>query len=134
VPLPVSHRRVVGSIKALFARPHRLPDQWYEAAADEFLRVFSSPRGRIAFFSAARQIYLEEPYGDSGFWDRLRSLTRPSLFVWGARDWLVPPGFARHVERAVPDATSIVLADCGHVPQFELPDRTHGIVREFLAA
>ncbi|MDQ4126227.1 MAG: alpha/beta fold hydrolase [Actinomycetota bacterium] len=134
VPLPVSHRRVVGSIKALFARPHRLPDQWYEAAADEFLRVFSSPRGRIAFFSAARQIYLEEPYGDRGFWDRLRSLSRPSLFVWGARDWLVPPRFARHVERAVPDASSVVLADCGHVPQFELPDRTHGIVREFLAA
>ena len=134
VPLPMSHRRVVGSIKALFARPHRLPDQWYEAAADEFLRVFSSPRGRIAFFSAARQIYLEEPYGDSGFWDRLRSLSAPSLFVWGARDWLVPPGFARHVERAVPDASSVVLADCGHVPQFELPERTHGIVREFLAA
>lgn len=134
VPLPLSHRRVVGSIKALFARPHRLPDQWYEAAADEFLRVFSSPRGRIAFFSAARQIYLEEPYGDRGFWDRLQSLTRPSLFVWGARDWLVPPRFARHVERAVPDASSVVLADCGHVPQFELPDRTHGIVREFLAA
>lgn len=134
VPLPISHRRVVGSIKALFARPHRLPDQWYEAAADEFLRVFSSPRGRIAFFSAARQIYLEEPYGDRGFWDRLQGLTRPSLFVWGARDWLVPPRFARHVERAVPDASSVVLADCGHVPQFELPDRTHGIVREFLAA
>lgn len=134
VPLPMSHRRVVASIKALFARPHRLPDQWYEAAADEFLRVFSSPRGRIAFFSAARQIYLEEPYGDKGFWDRLRSLSRPSLFVWGARDWLVPPRFARHVERAVPDASSIVLADCGHVPQFELPDRTHRVVREFLAA
>lgn len=134
VPLPMSHRRVVASIKALFARPHRLPDQWYEAAADEFLRVFSSPRGRIAFFSAARQIYLEEPYGDAGFWDRLRSLSRPALFVWGARDWLVPAGFARHVERAVPDASSIVLADCGHVPQFELPDRTHGAVREFLAA
>lgn len=134
VPLPVSHRRVVGSIKSLFARPHRLPDQWYEAAADEFLRVFSSPRGRIAFFSAARQIYLEEPYGDTGFWDRLRELSRPALFLWGARDWLVPPGFARHVERAVPDSSSVVLADCGHVPQFELPERTHGLVREFLAA
>lgn len=134
VPLPMSHRRVVASIKALFARPHRLPDQWYEAAADEFLRVFSSPRGRVAFFSAARQIYLEEPYGDVGFWDRLRSLSNPALFVWGARDWLVPPGFARHAERAVPDASSIVLPDCGHVPQFELPDRTHAVVREFFAA
>jgi pimeloyl-ACP methyl ester carboxylesterase len=134
VPLPMSHRRVVASIKALFSRPHRLPDQWYEAAADEFLRVFSSPRGRVAFFSAARQIYLEEPYGERGFWDRLPELSRPALFVWGDRDRLVPPGFARHVERAVPDACSVLLHDCGHVPQFELPDRTHAEVREFFAA
>jgi pimeloyl-ACP methyl ester carboxylesterase len=134
VPLPMSHRRVVASIRALFARPHRLPDQWYEAAADEFLRVFGSPRGRVAFFSAARQIYLEEPYGDTGFWDRLRSLSSPALFVWGDRDRLVPARFARHVERAVPDAQSILLEDCGHVPQFELPERTHGAIREFFAA
>jgi pimeloyl-ACP methyl ester carboxylesterase len=134
VPLPMSHRRVVASIKALFSRPHRLPDQWYEAAADEFLRVFSSPRGRVAFFSAARQIYLEEPYGGAGFWDRLKELARPALFVWGDRDRLVPAGFARHVVRAVPDARSIVLPDCGHVPQFELPERTHAAVREFFAA
>ena len=134
VPLPMSHKRVVASIKALFSRPHRLPDQWYEAAADEFLRVFGSPRGRVAFFSAARQIYLEEPYGDVGFWDRLRELSRPALFVWGDRDRLVPAGFARHVAKAVPDAHSILLSDCGHVPQFEHPERTHAAVREFFAA
>ena len=134
VPLPMSHRRVVQSIKALFSRPHRLPDPWYDAAADEFLRVFRSPRGRVAFFSAARQIYLEEPYGEAGFWDRIRDLSRPALFVWGDRDRLVPAAFARHVERAVPDAQSILLQDCGHVPQFEHPERTHAAIREFLAA
>jgi pimeloyl-ACP methyl ester carboxylesterase len=96
--------------------------------------VFSSPRGRIAFFSAARQIYLEEPYGEAGFWDRIKGLSRPALFVWGDRDRLVPAGFARHVERAVPDAHSILLQDCGHVPQFEHPERTHAAIREFLAA
>ena len=86
----------------------------------------------MAFFSAARQIYLEQPYGETGFWDRLPELSRPALFVWGQKDWLVPARFERHVERCLPDATSIVLEDCGHVPQYELPDATHKLVREFL--
>lgn len=133
IRVPIPHRAVVRFTRRMFARPERLPEQWYAAAADEFLRVFSSPRGRIAFFSAARQIYLEEPYGDHGFWDRLPTLHVPTLFVWGERDWLVPARFERHVQRALPTATSVVLPDCGHVPQFELPDRTHALIREFLS-
>lgn len=132
LPLPLAHKNVVRSTKAMFSRPGRLPDAWYEAAADEFLRVFSSARGRIAFFSAARQIYLEEPYGDDGFWDRLGDIKAPALFVWGERDRLVPAKFARHVENALPAAESVVLDDCGHVPQFEHPERTHALVRKFI--
>ena len=132
LPVPIPHRQVVRSIRMMFSRPARLPGPWYDAAADEFLRVFATARGRIAFFSAARQIYLEEPRGEQGFWDRLPSLTTPALFVWGARDRLVPAKFARHVENALPNATSVVLDDCGHVPQYELPAKTHSLVREFL--
>ena len=132
LPVPLAHRHIVRSTKALFSRSNRLPESWYAAAADEFLRVFSTARGRIAFFSAARQIYLEEPYGEEGFWDRLCGLSRPALFVWGERDRLVPAKFARHVEQALPEVESVVLEDCGHVPQFEHPDRTNELIREFL--
>jgi pimeloyl-ACP methyl ester carboxylesterase len=134
IPLPLRHRAVVLGIRRMFSRPSRLPEAWYDAAADEFLRGFKSPRGRMAFFSAARQIYLEEPRGDKGFWDRLPGLDRPALFVWGARDRLVPARFAPHVERALPKATSVVFDDCGHVPQYELPERTNATIREFLDA
>jgi pimeloyl-ACP methyl ester carboxylesterase len=134
VPVPLRHRAVVLGIRRMFSRPSRLPDAWYEAAADEFLRGFRSARGRIAFFSAARQIYLEEPHGETGFWDRLPGLDRPALFVWGARDRLVPARYAPHVERALPKATSVVFDDCGHVPQYELPERTNATIREFLSA
>jgi pimeloyl-ACP methyl ester carboxylesterase len=134
VPLPIRHRAVVLGIRRLFARPSRLPAAWYDAAADEFIRVFRTARGRISFFSAARQIYLEEPHGDDGFWDRLPSLSRPALFVWGDRDRLVPARFAPHVERALPAATSVVMEDCGHVPQYEHAERTNRMIREFLEA
>ena len=134
LPLPIPHDRVVSGIRMMFSRPKRLPKGWYDAAADEFLRVFRTARGRIAFFSAARQIYLEEPRGERGFWDRLPYLETPALFVWGERDRLVPAKFARHVVNALPRATSVVLEDCGHVPQYELPEKTHALIREFLAA
>jgi pimeloyl-ACP methyl ester carboxylesterase len=45
----------------------------------------------------------------------------------------VPHRFERHVMRALPGCHSVVLRDCGHVPQFELPGETHGLVRWFLA-
>ncbi len=131
MPMAVPRSTVTGMLEQMFSRGDRLQQAWYQAATDEFLRVFSTRRGRIAFFSAAREIYLDHPFGESGFWHRLRDLSRPALFLWGDRDALVPARFARHVEAGVPAARSIVLPDCGHVPQFEHPAVTHQLVREF---
>jgi pimeloyl-ACP methyl ester carboxylesterase len=133
LPLPLGHRAAVAGLRQLFAVPERLLPEWYAAAADEFIRVMRDPRGRIAFFAAMRQIYLEEAFGAQGFWERLPSLRPPALFVWGERDRLVPHVFERHVVQALPGCRSVVLRDCGHVPQFELPGKTHQLIRSFLA-
>jgi pimeloyl-ACP methyl ester carboxylesterase len=118
----------------MFARPDRVPAAAMNGAADEFVRYFATPRGRIAFFSAAREIYLEDPHGRRGFWGRLSKLAVPTLFVFGKKDLLVPHRFQRYVQRAVPHAEFELLDDCGHVPQFELPDATNALVRRFLDA
>jgi pimeloyl-ACP methyl ester carboxylesterase len=106
-------------------------DGWAAAGVDEFLRVYLTPRGRAAFYAAARQIYLEEPEGEQGFWPRLKTLEPEALFVWGRKDQLVPLGFARHVSEAVPGAKHVEL-ECGHVPQLERPRETHLAVLQFL--
>lgn len=103
---------------------------WAAAGVDEFLRAFLTPRGRVAFYEAARNIYMDEPHGEQGFWTRLRGLSPDTLFVWGRQDKLVPISFMKHVERELPAATHLEL-DCGHVPQVEAPDATHRAVREF---
>jgi pimeloyl-ACP methyl ester carboxylesterase len=133
VPLPLLHAVVVQSIKTMmFFRPERVHDCAIHGAADEFLRVFRTPRGRIAFFHAAREIYLEDPHGRRGFWDRLKALSCPALFLFGDEDRLVPHRFMRHVRQAVPHAQCELFEGCGHVPQFELPDLTHARMRAFL--
>jgi pimeloyl-ACP methyl ester carboxylesterase len=105
---------------------------WTAAGVDEFLRAYLSRSGRAAFYAAARNIYLDEPHGEKGFWTRLETLQRDSLFVWGRKDTLVPIGFMKHVEKALPEASHVELP-CGHVPQVERPRETHAAIRKFLA-
>jgi pimeloyl-ACP methyl ester carboxylesterase len=106
---------------------------WTAAGVDEFLRAYLTPRGRVAFYAAARAIYMEEPDGEDGFWPRLCALQAPALFVWGRKDQVVPAAFARHVAEALPNAEHVEL-DCGHVPQLERPRETHQAIARFLTA
>jgi pimeloyl-ACP methyl ester carboxylesterase len=105
---------------------------WGASAIDEFVRIYTSARGRAALYAAARHVYLDEPHGDDGFWTRLRTLAPESLFIWGRHDGLVPVAYARHVEEALPAARHVEL-DCGHLPQFESPRQTHDAIARFLS-
>ncbi len=55
-------------------------DGWSAAGVDEFLRSFLTPRGRVAFYESARNIYLDEPHGEDGLWSRLAGM-KPRLPV-----------------------------------------------------
>jgi pimeloyl-ACP methyl ester carboxylesterase len=105
-------------------------DGWLAAGVDEFLRAYDSPRGRAAFYAAARNILLEDP---DRFWHRLERLSPRTLFVWGRRDPLVPIAFMHHVERRL-DAAEHVELECGHVPQLECPHVLHRSIERFLAS
>lgn len=116
--------RVRDLVKSLFAKSSRIDESWFDAAVDDVVRTWRSPRARMAFFAAARRIYLEEPDGDSGFWTRLSSMQPPALYVFGRRDVLINPHFGSKIGRFLPAATVEVWEDCGHVPQLEHPART----------
>jgi pimeloyl-ACP methyl ester carboxylesterase len=132
IPHPLRAATVRAQFWGLFARPERLDPAVADVAAEEFLRTYRSRAARVAFFAAARNIYLDEPHGDAGFWSRLSQLAPRALFVWGDEDRLVPAEFARHVHEALPTARQVVLSECGHVPQVELTERTNKLVRDHI--
>jgi pimeloyl-ACP methyl ester carboxylesterase len=134
IPHPLRAARVREQFWGLFARPERLDPLVADLAAEEFCRIYRSRSARVAFFAAARNIYLDPPHGERGLWTRLAGLRPPALFVWGEDDRLVPRAFARHVAEAAPQAHQVVLPDCGHVPQVELPEVTNALIREHLEA
>jgi pimeloyl-ACP methyl ester carboxylesterase len=133
--LPHRLRRatVANQLWSMFADPDALDPSVADVVVDEFQRIYTSAGARLAFLSAARNIYLDRPFGRGGFYPRLADLEPPALFVWGTHDRLIPPGFRRHVEQWLPSAEQITLDACGHVPQVERPEQTCGLIERFFA-
>ncbi len=125
---PVVSRRLF----SMFADPDALDPSVADVAIDEFQITYAAAGARLAFLRAARNIYLDAPFGPGGFYPRLAGLEPEALFVWGTHDPLIPTGFARHVSEWLPGARQVVLDGCGHVPQIERPEETLELIVEQL--
>jgi pimeloyl-ACP methyl ester carboxylesterase len=104
-----------------------------ELMVDEFRRIYHTAGARYALLASARNIYLESPFGPGGFYPRLATLRPPALFIWGARDILVPAAFARHVASWLPNAEQVTIDRCGHLPQVEQAVQTNELLMSFFA-
>jgi pimeloyl-ACP methyl ester carboxylesterase len=133
IPHKMNQRLVRRQFWNMFARPERLHPSVADLAVAEFAAGYRQRNARVAFSAAARHIYLEEPQGPGGFWDRLAHLAPPAMFVWGDEDPLVPLAFSRHVADTLPSAQQVVLHECGHVPQVELPGEANRLVVDFIS-
>ena len=133
IPHKMSAHLVRRQFWSMFGRPERLHPSVADLAVEEFVAGYRNHAARVAFSSAARNIYLEEPDGPDGFYERLSQLQPPAMFVWGDDDPLVPLAFCVHVTEALPEARQVVLNECGHVPQVELPEDTNGLIADFMA-
>ena len=131
--LRLPRERLMRSLRDLFHDPSRIHKDWYEAAIDDFLSHWRNARFRRAFFTTARNVYLDEPDGEEGFWARLSTMKPPALFIYGSHDVLITPRFASRVQRFLPSASVQIWDDCGHVPQLEHPERTANALTRFFA-
>lgn len=64
---------------------------------------------------------------------QLAKLAMPTLILWGGKDRLTPPDFARWFARDIAGSRLVVFDDLGHVPHEEDPHRTAQEVKRFLA-
>ena len=64
----------------------------------------------------------------------LGRIRAPTLLVSGELDLICGPAQARPIADAVPNAELVILADCGHIPAVEAPDRFRDAVADWLNA
>ncbi len=80
---------------------------------------------------AALAVYGGPGMADPGLLDRLPDITVPVLAVWGEADRMIPVEHGRAYAKAIPGAGFLLIAEAGHLPQLETPDRLLAAVRDF---
>lgn len=60
-------------------------------------------------------------------------ITVPALVIEGARDKLLPEGWAAEIAGQITDARHAVVSDAGHCPQIEQPEIVNDLLLTFLA-
>jgi pimeloyl-ACP methyl ester carboxylesterase len=133
LPHAFTRGMVEGQFWSMFRDPDSIDPEVADITVDEFRRIYRTPGARLAFLAAARNIYLDAPFGRGGFYPRLSELVPPAQFVWGTHDTLIPAAFGQHVARWLPTAGQITLDECGHVPQVEQADVVNDLLEVFFA-
>jgi pimeloyl-ACP methyl ester carboxylesterase len=68
----------------------------------------------------------------AGYEGLLPKIRVPTLIVWGKEDRLLPASDGMRLASEMPGARLVILPDCGHLPQEEVPVAFSSIVAEFV--
>ena len=120
--LPVSKQVSRHLLNAVRAGPF-MPIAAYPVAVECVLRC-----GPVAITRASHQILTTD------LEERVRSISAPTLVVWGGRDRLLPPAYGRRLASMIPGARFVELERAGHSPQWEAPTEFEGALLSFLGA
>ncbi|MBW3576353.1 MAG: alpha/beta fold hydrolase [Actinobacteria bacterium] len=131
-PIPFRRETVEAAIRGMFHDPYCLRADNITAAAEEFVRNLSDRRHRLAILACLRHLAAERASGRRSFWTSIERLRVPSYWVFGTGDPLVSAAYCERVRESLPDARCEVWEDVGHVPQFEVPQRTNQRVGAFI--
>lgn len=97
------------------------------ARVERVTALMRQPGNGDAFVESIEEFTLPDPE------PLLRSISAPTLILWGAEDKVIPAEYGRKMEAAIPDADLIVYEGVGHVAQEEAPEQSIADVRAFIA-
>jgi pimeloyl-ACP methyl ester carboxylesterase len=81
----------------------------------------------------ALQAYIgQEGLRDPKLRRRLGRVRIPALCVWGEHDPVVSPDYGRAYAQSLPNARFELIADAGHLPQIDQPERLLTVVKTFV--
>jgi len=121
------------TLAAVAADPSALPAGAREPSL-EMIRLRKEMDWAIPSFLQASRSIARVLVQRRQFRKTLGSIRCPVMLVHGEEDTIVSPASARWAVQQRPDWRLELLADIGHVPQLEAPDRLVDLVDDFLAS
>jgi pimeloyl-ACP methyl ester carboxylesterase len=110
------------SLAPAYADPRRLTD----ATTTRYHDLMLAPGVRGAILDRTAQLILQPPE------PMLRTITAPTLLLWGEMDAMIPVANALDYVKVMPQALRVILPNLGHVPHEEAPMLSLPPVLEFL--
>lgn len=108
--------------------PHGLPRD----VVERMYRDYQDPDVQRAVLRLYRAT--DPAAGSTQLHQQLRSLDRPALVVWGARDPYAPVRYAQRQRETFPNAEIVILDDSGHWPMIDHPVAVEQPILRFLRA
>lgn len=65
---------------------------------------------------------------------RLKTMTTPTLIIWGANDKFIPVKYANIARKEIPNSRLEFISECGHVPMIEKPNEFVQLIERFINA
>ena len=113
---------VAATLRSVYGDPTRVNDEMIERYFELALRQGN----RHALGLRLQQLEMGEHA------ERIKTINRPTLVLWGGRDRLIPPINAQRFAADIHGAKLLLFDNLGHVPQEEDPARTAAAVAAFL--
>lgn len=114
----------------MMADPYRLDDYTRESLT-EMVRLRDDMEWAPAAYCQSLRSITSVLTRRRAFRRTLHKIAAPTLIIHGMLDETVPFESGEWLARERPDWTFAPLADCGHVPQLELPRRTLSLYRDW---
>lgn len=99
----------------------------------DFPKWFAAPLAikgsKRALLSTLRNFMLENHVPH---YERLNGLDIPKLILWGKEDAVLPYSYGQQIHSFVPSARFETFENCGHIPQYEEPEKFNTLTSQFL--
>jgi pimeloyl-ACP methyl ester carboxylesterase len=118
--LPIS--LVEKSVKNVYGNPELVSDELVERYYEISLREGNRAALKKRFEQTKAGLLAE----------KIKSISVPTLILWGAKDRLIPPKFASRFKQDIANSEVHIFDELGHVPHEEDPQATVGVVVQFL--
>jgi pimeloyl-ACP methyl ester carboxylesterase len=96
-----------------------------EERYDAYLRPLKTANGQMAALTTIRQWQLEWIEAE------MKKISVPTLIIWGEEDWALPVEWGADIHFSITKSEFIVIPECGHLPQEELPEDTCKLILDF---
>jgi pimeloyl-ACP methyl ester carboxylesterase len=110
------------SMAPAYSDPHHMTD----AIVQRYQDMLTAPGVRQALMDRMQQTMNTDPT------ERLKSITAPTLLMWGENDAMIPVENSLSYLKIMPQAKRVVIPKLGHLLFEEAPTKTLSVLTEFL--